>query len=273
MNPVEKALWYIESHFADEISLDDVAGVSRFHLVRAFQAATGRPVMRHVRGRRLTEAARVLADGAPDIPRRCSGCRPRLSRGIHPGVSRSIWPPARGGPRATSTISNSWSRSKWRSPLLTTLEQPRFEQRKVLLIAGLGEHYNVESSKGIPALWQRFIPHIGNIPGQLGPVAYGVLCNFHDDGNFDYIAGVDVSDFSELPAEFSPVRIPEQRYAVFTHRDHMSAIQRTMHTICSKWLPESGLQTADGPNFERYDQRFDPATGTGGVEIWLAVKA
>jgi AraC family transcriptional regulator len=70
MNPVEKALWYIESHFADEISLDDVArvaGVSRFHLVRAFQAATGRPVMRHVRGRRLTEAARVLADGAPDI--------------------------------------------------------------------------------------------------------------------------------------------------------------------------------------------------------------
>jgi hypothetical protein len=83
--------------------------------------------------------------------------------------------------------------------LLTTLEQPRFEQRKVLLIAGLGERYNVGSSKGIPALWQRFIPHIGNIPGQLGPVAYGVLCNFDDDGNFDYIASVDVSNFRNCP--------------------------------------------------------------------------
>jgi transcriptional regulator GlxA family with amidase domain len=33
----------------------------------AFGAATGRSIMRYVRGRRLTEAARSLADGAPDI--------------------------------------------------------------------------------------------------------------------------------------------------------------------------------------------------------------
>jgi hypothetical protein len=43
---MEKALWFIESHFATEIALDDIAkagGVSRFHLTRAFGAATGRP--------------------------------------------------------------------------------------------------------------------------------------------------------------------------------------------------------------------------------------
>ncbi len=69
-DPVEKALWYVESHFADDISLDDIAamsGISRFHLVRAFTATTGQPIMRHLRGRRLTEAARQLAGGAPDI--------------------------------------------------------------------------------------------------------------------------------------------------------------------------------------------------------------
>src|SRR5262249_28022149 len=70
MNPVGKALWYIESHFADDLALDEIAaigGVSRYHLVRAFAIATGRPVMRYLRVRRLSEAARCLAGGAPDI--------------------------------------------------------------------------------------------------------------------------------------------------------------------------------------------------------------
>ena len=70
INPAQKALWFIESHLAEALSLDEVAGiagVSRFHLVRAFAAATGLPVMRYVRARRLTEAARALAGGAPDI--------------------------------------------------------------------------------------------------------------------------------------------------------------------------------------------------------------
>src|SRR5207245_1438328 len=70
MNPVEKALWYVESHFGQEIALDDVAsvsGVSPYHLSRAFGTALGHSIMRYVRGRRLTEAARILAGGAPDI--------------------------------------------------------------------------------------------------------------------------------------------------------------------------------------------------------------
>src|SRR6202165_1488671 len=70
MNPAQKALWFIESHLSGELTLDqiaDVAGISRFHMVRAFAAATGLSVMRYVRARRLSEAARALANGAPDI--------------------------------------------------------------------------------------------------------------------------------------------------------------------------------------------------------------
>src|SRR5271168_4403298 len=70
MSPAQKALWFIESHLAEPITLDEisaVAEVSRFHLVRAFGEATGFSVMRYVRARRLTEAARSLAAGAPDI--------------------------------------------------------------------------------------------------------------------------------------------------------------------------------------------------------------
>ena len=70
MHPVGKALWFIETRLAAKLSLTEIAcfsGVSRYHLVRVFGEATGQSVMRHVRGRRLTEAARRLAAGAPDI--------------------------------------------------------------------------------------------------------------------------------------------------------------------------------------------------------------
>src|SRR5258708_33484791 len=70
MNAVGKAIWFIETHFSGDISLDDIArsaGVSRYHVVRAFGFATGHSVMRYVRGRRLSEAAQSLARGAPDI--------------------------------------------------------------------------------------------------------------------------------------------------------------------------------------------------------------
>jgi AraC family transcriptional regulator len=87
MNPAQKALWYIESHLGEPLTLDeiaDIAGVSRFHLVRAFAATTGFPVMRYVRARRLSEAARALANGAPDI----LNLALEADYGIHPRVPR-----------------------------------------------------------------------------------------------------------------------------------------------------------------------------------------
>jgi len=139
-------------------------------------------------------------------------------------------------------------------------------------VAGLGERISQENSAGIPGLWHRFNQSVHNIPRRVGTVAYGVCCNGDDAGNFDYISGVEVSDFSDLPREFASVRIPEQRYAVFTHRDHISTIRRTVNTIWNHWLPASGLKAADAPNFERYDENFDPLTGDGGLEIWVPVQ-
>ena len=80
----------------------------------------------------------------------------------------------------------------------------------------MGERYTFETNHGIPQLWQRFGPYIGHIPGQIGSVAYGVCCNSDGAGNFDYIAGVEVSSFADLADEFSRIQIPAQTYAVFS---------------------------------------------------------
>ena len=75
--------------------------------------------------------------------------------------------------------------------LLTNLEPPRLVNGRTLLIAGLSERYSSETSAGIPAQWQRFAPYLGNIPGQVGRTAYGVVCNGDDSGNTDYSLGDD----------------------------------------------------------------------------------
>src|ERR1700676_4340970 len=276
MSPAQKALWFIEGHLARELTLDEVAaigGISRFHMVRAFAAATGLSVMRYVRARRLSEAARALAGGAPDI----LNVALDADYGSHEAFTRAFRDHFGVTPetvRAATRLDN----LKLQEPIvmdstvIDNLQAPRFQTGKPLLVAGIGERYTCESSAAIPGQWQRFHQEVENIPGRIGPVAYGVCCNGDDAGNFDYIAGVEVSDFSDLPREFSRVRIPEQRYAVFTHRDHISTIRRTINTIWNHWLPASGLKAADAPNFERYDENFDPLTGDGGLEIWVPVE-
>jgi AraC family transcriptional regulator len=276
MNPAQKALWFIESHLAGALTLDEVAavaGVSRYHLVRAFAAATGFSVMRYVRARRLSEAARTLAHGAPDILTVALDA----DYGSHEAFTRAfrdhfgVTPEAVRGSAQLDNL-KLLEPITMDSAVIDNLKPPRFEVSKPLLIAGLGERYTWDSSAAIPGQWQRFHQSVQNFPGRIGQVAYGVCCNGDDAGNYDYIAGVEVADFSDLRREFSRVRIPEARYAVFSHGDHISTIRRTINTIWNHWLPASGLKAADAPSFERYDENFDSLTGNGGLEIWVPIK-
>jgi AraC family transcriptional regulator len=277
MNPVGKALWFIEAHLGDDASLADIAGasgISRYQLLRAFGTATGHSVMRYVRARRLSEAARWLAAGAPDILTVALDA----GYGSHEAFTRAfrdqfgLTPEAVRERRCLNDLPL-MEAIRMDESLIMKLDPPRFETGRTLLVAGLGERYSFETNHGIPLQWQRFMPYIGNIPGQVGSVAYGVCCNSDGAGNFEYITGIEVSSFDELPGELRRVRIPGQRYAVFTHRDHISTMRGTVYTIWNKWLPASGHDAADAPDFERYDDRFDPQTGTGEVEIWLPIKS
>ena len=276
MNPAQRALWFIESRLARELTLDEIAGVagiSRFHMVRAFAAATGMSVMRYVRARRLSEAARALAAGAPDILTLALDA----DYGSHEAFTRAFRDHFGVTPEMVRNLARI-DHIKLQEPIQMdstasdNLQVPRFEISKPLLVAGLGGRCSSENGAGIPGQWQRFHQCVADIPNRIGKLAFGVCCNGDDAGNFDYIAGVEVSDFSDLPREFARVRIPEARYAVFTHRDHISTIRRTVNTIWNHWLPASGLKAADAPNFERYDENFNPLTGDGGLEIWVPVK-
>jgi len=276
MNPVARALWYIESHLDESITLDDIASaccVSRYHLLRSFGLVTGTAVIGYLRARRLSEAARKLAAGASDI------LSVALDAGYnsHEAFTRAFREQFGQTPEATRA-QRSLENLKLTEPIsmdqsqLSSLEPPRYETGRAMHLAGISERCTTETSAQIPAMWGRFVPHLGSIPGQVGRVAYGVLIHSEADNSTDYLCAVEVTDFRGIPAEWTMLSLPERRYAVFTHRDHISAIRRTWYTIWNQWKPEPDNEPTGGPEFERYGEEFNGETGLGGVEIWIPVR-
>ena len=198
-DPIARALWYIESHFAEEITLDDVAavaGVSRYHLSRTFGLATGSGLMAYVRGRRLSEAARALAAGAPDI----LAVALDWGYGSHEAFSRAFreqfdLTPDAVRARGSVTDLPLLEALRMDDSMLAPLDPPRIVEQPALLIAGLNERYDHTASAAIPSQWQRFTPHLDHVPGQIGHTAYGVIHNSDDTGHADYLTGVEVKDF------------------------------------------------------------------------------
>lgn len=154
---------------------------------------------------------------------------------------------------------------------------PRFVDLPPLLVAGMREPLSEQSAQTIPLLWQKFAPYIGQIPYQRGGTAYGLCVRSSEssNGHYYYMAGCEVSEFGNLPADLSPFIVPAHKYAVFTHADHVSAIKNTIDYAFDQWLPTSGFQ--HNPQsihfFERYGEAFDPVTGVNDMEIWLPLMA
>jgi AraC family transcriptional regulator len=277
-NPIEKAIWFIESHFARDITLDELAGVcgmSRFQMSRLFSQATGMTVTAYVRGRRLTEAARALANGAPDI----LPLALQAGYGSHEAFSRAFRDQFGLNPtevRARASLDGIPLLEPMRDDpkVAVHLAPPRIETPGPLLIAGLGRRFASNDFAGIPTLWQELHPHLGAIPSQKGGASYGVVTQVAAGGDsYFYLAGVEVSDTSDLDPGFTRLQLPAQCWAVFKQEGHIITIASTVNAVFGQALPATGLTPGDMPDLlERYDESFDPQTGKGGFEIWVPVK-
>ncbi|WP_431320494.1 AraC family transcriptional regulator [Rhizobium sp. YTU87027] len=278
MSAVGRAIWFIETHFGNDITLEEiseVAGLSRYHLSRVFGLVTGHSISSYIRARRLSGAARTLVDQPGSI------LEVALDAGYssHEAFTRAfrdqfgLTPEAVRKQRHTRNLAL-LEPIRMDPTRLPELEPPRFETLPPMLFAGLQEIYPYGGNAAIPSLWQKFNVHFGNIPGQIGNVAYGICTHIEGEAEkFRYMAAVAVSNGSDLPAGFLTLKIPGQRYAVFAHRGHVSGISATMHRIFGDWMPNSGIEFGNMPDmFERYDDRFDPYTGTGLTEIWIPIK-
>jgi AraC family transcriptional regulator len=230
----------------------------------------------YLRGRRLTEAARLLAAGAPDILEVAL----EAGYGSHEAFTRAF--------REQFGLTPEQVRANRTTDGLALLEPlrvddeefidlapPRIVDSRPLLIAGLAERHRFNAPEGVPTQWARFNPYLGSIATANPEAAYGVATSMFSGGDsFLMLTGLEVRDVSDLQPELTALRLPAQRYAMFTHRGHISAIRTTIHTMINRWLPESGMELSGNPDLiERYGMEFDPESGMGEVGIWLPVKA
>ncbi|MEO8759092.1 MAG: AraC family transcriptional regulator [Devosia sp.] len=280
MSAVLKTVWFIETRFRDnDLSLETMAehaGVSRSHLSRIFPVATGLQLSTYLRGRRLTEAARELADGAPDI----LGVALDVGYGSHEAFTRAfrehfgLTPDDVRRRRSLDTL-DLMEPLRMDSVKKVTLAPPVVEDRQALRIAGLTSHFTFKTMDTIPHLWQRFGQYLPEMRVDGPPPAFGISGPMPEGADgFDYFAAAPLPKGRELPPGLVEMTLPAGTYARFRHEGHISTIRATCEAVYETGLLALG-RDADNTWFsfaEYYGSDFDPSTGLGTVEVWIKLK-
>jgi AraC family transcriptional regulator len=281
MSAVLKTVWFIETRFRDnELSLEAMAehaGVSRSHLSRIFPVATGLQLSTYVRGRRLSEAAKELAKGAPDI----LNVALDAGYGSHEAFTRAfreqfgLTPDDVRRRRSLDTL-DLVEPLRMDSTEKVTLPPPLVEDRPALRIAGLSSHFTFQTMDTIPHLWARFGQYLPEMAQDGPPIAFGISGPMPEGSEgFDYFAGAPQPKSREALPGLIEMTLPAGTYARFKHSGHISTIRATCGAVYESGLPALG-QEADTKWFtfaEYYGPDFEPSTGLGTVEIWVKLKA
>lgn len=279
---VAEAATFIEARLTDELSLQEVAehvGYSVFHFARLFQGMTGESVMDYVRKRRLTMAAGALVQSS----RRILDIAVEYQYDSQEAFTRSFkraYGITPGGYRRRGSFSvlcfpltlPMLLAPIWKGPQM----EPKIIELNAMTVVGLaylGKNENME----IPALWDAFNPRCMEVQHKTQPnTALGVCCDMQPDGSFSYIAGFQVDAATDIPDGMTAKQIPAAKYAVFTHRGPLFGVENdlmcTYAYIYREWLPKSGYQRAETPDFELYDERFTFGGDGSEMDIFIPIK-
>ena len=143
----------------------------------------------------------------------------------------------------------------------------RYEQGRPMLFAGIRrKHTFAKMGQDIPRQWEDFVK-LGKLPGQVG--YDGLRCDLRRRPQ-DADHGVHVRRRGHRAStrcrrSSAACACPAVRYAVFRHEGNVATIQAR-----GKQYSRGGCRARDAvaeyADFEVYDERFDGATGEGGVE-------
>lgn len=128
------------------------------------------------------------------------------------------------------------------------------------------------------ALWQGFMPHLGEIKGRLNEELLSVAsyppAYFED---FDYAtpfqkyAAVEVGADANLPVGLSEFILPPGLYVVFDYRGS-SNDNNIFQYIFAHWLPASPYELDSRPHFEVLGANYKNDDPESEEEIWIPVK-
>lgn len=148
--------------------------------------------------------------------------------------------------------------------------EPRFVSLPAFTLVGM--MMRVKPQGKVPGqLWDEFGPRMGEIKHVAGPeMAYGLTHNMDmGSGEFDYLAGVQVSNTDDIPEGMVSFHVPAQHYAVFPCT--IPTLRQVFDHIYGVWLPSSGYARTSGPELELYDETFDPRDPAAIFDVYIPV--
>ncbi len=149
--------------------------------------------------------------------------------------------------------------------------EPKIVEKASFNIVGM-QYVGENKSGEIPALWGMMMPVASKHVRVEGTCWYGVCECIGHESAFSYVAGYEVPDLGMIPPGLIGKSVAAGKFAVFTHRGLLSELQATWGKIYSEWLPASGLERADGPDLELYDERFKHDSADSELDIYIPVK-
>ena len=276
MPATDRALWHMEFRMSQPMTLEVLArhcGVSPHHLSRGFRAATGMSPMRYLRARRLSLAARRLAQGDEGILTVALD----LQYGSHEAFTRAFVAQFGIPPKAVREEGRLSSLDLQEAIRMDTetgaaLDAPDIRRSEGFEVIGLDIDCSGGAVAGIPQMWEAFNARDAEVAAVEGAAAFGVCHGADGEGGFRYLAGLQSRAGAGVPDGMARVRVPAGRHAVWTHQGHVSDLPALVGAIWNGGLEAAGLTHRRAPDFERYDARFDPATGRGAIEVWVPVE-
>jgi AraC family transcriptional regulator len=126
-------------------------------------------------------------------------------------------------------------------------------------------------------LWSSFMPRRKEIQNAVGSDLYNIQINpenfdFQPNTPFVKWAAVAVANFEVIPDEMETLEIPEGLYAVFNYKGDQSNAAAFFNSIYTKWLPNSGYELDNRPQFEILGEKYKNNDASSEEEIWIPIQ-
>ena len=126
-------------------------------------------------------------------------------------------------------------------------------------------------------LWSSFMPRRKEILNSIGTDLYNIQIN---PENFDFSpntpfvkwAVVEVSNFDLVPESMETLEIQQGLYAVFNYKGNQSNAAAFFNAIYNQWLPSSGYELGNHPQFEILGEKYMNNNPNSEEEIWIPIK-
>lgn len=152
--------------------------------------------------------------------------------------------------------------------------EPTFVTRPAFTVVGM-RYFGKNQNQEISHMWSQANQRFGEIHNPSPKEeAYGICMNVPgaQPGEFEYVAGLEVTKVEDVPDGYVVREVPAQKYAVFTHVGSLEQLKATYDYIYQTWLPQSGNELTGGPDFELYNEEFKNFSPDSRFYIYVPLK-